>query len=109
MRKPAPPPPIPLAGEALAFWERHYRPLKRAGILTRGDLDSFALLAITWGKLVSISASEPGADQYREMVQFTNLNKQYQSLAKQFGLLPRERKTAKMDGGRRVKTDEFGL
>lgn len=107
--KPAPEPPIPLAGEALTFWRSHYRRLKRSGILTRADVESFAVLCLTWGKIQSLAAIEPGADNYREMIQLINLVKQYQSLAKQFGLLPRERKAAKMDDATTTKKDEFDL
>jgi phage terminase small subunit len=109
VKKPAPPPPIPLDAEALAFWQKHYRRLKRDGVLTRNDVESFAILCLTWGKVQSLAHYEPGADNYREMIQLVNLLKQYQSLAKQFGLLPRERKAAKMEAPAREKKDEFGL
>ncbi len=102
--------PIKLSGEAAAFWQRHHDRLVERGILTDADLDTFALLCITWEKLVGLQAVPAGPDNYREMVQFTNLNKQYQSLAKQFGLMPRDRKAGKgMDDGPSQQKDEYGL
>lgn len=102
--------PIELTGQAAAFWERHYARLVERGILTDADLDTYALLCITWEKLVGLQAVAAGPDNYREMVQFVNLNKQYQSLAKQFGLMPRDRKAGKgMDDGPSQKKDEFDL
>ena len=102
-------PPIPLAGEALKFWRKHFRPLADRGILTEADLESFAVLCVTWSKLVALSGIEPGPEAYREMIQLTNLTKQYQALARQFGLLPRERKQAKMDAPPKGQKDEFGF
>ena len=99
--------PVKLEGEAKRYWQEHARPLTDAGILTERDVDSFALLCRVWGMLCELD-SGPGADNFRTMNQFVNLSKQYQSLAKQFGLLPRERKSAKMDIEPAEK-DEFGL
>lgn len=90
-------PPIPLSGEALKFWKRHALRLKKAGILSDRSEDSFVLLCQTWGMVQALSGIEPGADAFREMIQLNNLLKNYQSLAKQFGLLPRDAKQAKMD------------
>jgi len=113
MKEPtAPPnvkPTVPLAGEALAFWRRHYAELVRKKILTPRDLDTFTLLCLTWGKLTAIAATPPGAVFYRESIQFVNLNKQYQALAKQFGLMPRDRKAGKLEGESDERKDEFGL
>ena len=55
------------------------------------------MLCLTWGKLQDLAGVRPGADTYREMIQLMNLLKQYQALAKQFHLLPRDRKAAKAD------------
>lgn len=107
--KPAPEPPIALDYESRAFWNKHYRRLKRAGVLTSADVDSFAVLCMTFGKVQQLSGIAPGAANYREMIQLTNLLKQYQALAKQFALLPRERKQAKMEVTPPAKKDEFGL
>lgn len=100
-------PPIELSGEALAYWKAHSRKLKDAGILTDRDVHSFALLCRIWGMLQALD-TEPGNENYRAMIQFTNLSKQYAALAKQFGLLPRDRKAANMELESKA-TDEFGL
>lgn len=106
MRK-TPRPPKSLTGEALEFWHRHAKSLYAAGILTDLDIDSFALLCKVWGAIEGLDVT-PGEENFRGMIQFTNLLKQYQSLAKQFGLLPRERKTANMQPDTADK-DEWGL
>lgn len=108
-RKTPPAPPLPLDPVALAFWDRHAGRLTAAGLLTAADVDSFAVLAVTWSKLATAAKCEPGAETYREMVQFVALLKQYQALAKQFGLLPRDRKAAKLDTEPPPPRDEFGL
>jgi len=105
--KNTPRPPRNLTGESLAFWQRHARPLWEASILTDRDIDSFSLLCRVTGTLNEMDIST-GNDNFRVMIQFTNLLKQYQSLAKQFGLLPRERKIANMDMTA-DNPDEFGL
>ncbi len=102
-------PPLPLNAVARAFWDRHHDRLRAAGLLTDADLDSFAVLCVTWSKLATISASEPGADNFREMVQLNQLLKQYQAYAREFGLLPRDRKRSKLDGEAPGGKDEFGL
>jgi phage terminase small subunit len=103
-------PPSSLRGEALAFWDRHAGRLRDAGILTPADLDSFVLLCRTHALLDALHAVvEPGADAFREMIQLVNLTKQYVALARQFGLLPRERKQAKMSVERPKPKDKFGL
>jgi hypothetical protein len=102
-------PPVPLTGHALSFWDRHAPRLEAAGILTAADAESFAVLCLTWDKLVALSAYPPGADSFREMVQLVNLKKQYHAYAKQFGLMPRERRAAKMDQDPPAQTDEFDL
>jgi phage terminase small subunit len=102
-------PPLPLNPTARAFWDRHHDRLRAAGMLTEADLDSFAVLCVTWSKLATISASEPGADQFREMVQLNQLLKQYHTYAREFGLLPRDRKRSKLDTDAPAAKDEFGL
>lgn len=104
-----PDPPLPLAGEALAFWHRHVPRLTAAEVLKPADLDAFAVLALVWGKLYQLAPVAPGEANYREMIQLVNLTKQFQALARQFGLLPRERKQAKMDVDPPPKKDEFDL
>jgi phage terminase small subunit len=102
-------PPLPLNKVAREFWDRHYDRLRAAGLLTDADLDSFAVLAVTWSKLAVVSRSEPGADQFREMVQLNQLLKQYQAYAREFGLLPRDRRRSKLDADAPPAKDEFGL
>lgn len=102
-------PPLPLNNVARAFWDRHHDRLKAAGLLTDADLDSFAVLCVTWSKLAAVSQSEPGADQFREMVQLNQLLKQYQAYAREFGLMPRDRKRNKLDADAPPASDEFGL
>lgn len=104
-----PEPNLPLNPTARAFWDRHAARLRAAGLLTDADLDSFAVLAVTWSKLSAISASEPGAAQFREMVQLNQLLKQYQAYAREFGLLPRDRKRSKIDAEPQTQRDEFDL
>lgn len=102
-------PPVPLDGPARVYWDRHANRLKAAGTLTDADTESFALLCVTWGMLCRLQKVRPGAKRFRELIQFTNLQKQYQALAKQFGLLPRDRKASKMAAGPEPAKDEFGL
>jgi hypothetical protein len=107
--KPAPPPPIPLGTDARRFWDKHYRRLKLAGVLTRADVESFALLCVVWGKIQELAALPALVGDFRSPIQLDRLLKQYHAYAKQFGLLPRERKQSKMDVAPPAKKDEFGL
>lgn len=109
MKKPAPPPPIPLAGEALRFWQKHYRRLKRAGVLTAADVESFALLCVVWGRIQDLQSRPWVEDDFRSPIQLDRLLKQYHAYAKQFGLLPRERKQSRMEVTPAAKKDQFGL
>ena len=102
-------PTVPLCPTAQAFWDRHARRLRKAGVLTVSDLDSFTATCQTWAKVQELQRYETGADNFREMVQLNNLLKQYHAFAKQFGLLPRDRKAAKMDIAPPAKKDEFDL
>jgi phage terminase small subunit len=90
-------PPIPLTGQALGFWTRHADRLADAGILSDRSLDSFVLLCQTWSMVQTLASFEPGSTNFREMVQFNQANKNYQALAKQFGLLPRDARASKME------------
>lgn len=101
--------PLPLNKTAREFWDRHHDRLRAAGLLTDADVDSFAVLCVTWSKLAAISASEPGAGMFREMVQLNQLLKQYHAYAREFGLLPRDRKRSKLDAEAPAAKDEFGL
>lgn len=102
-------PTLPLNRTAREFWSRHYDRLHAAGLLTEADLDSFAVLCLTWSKLAALAEEEPGADQFREMVQLNQLLKQYQQYAREFGLLPRDRKRSKLEAEAPPAKDEFGL
>jgi phage terminase small subunit len=102
-------PTLPLNRTARDFWDRHHDRLRAAGLLTDGDVDSFCVLCVTWSKLAAISQHEPGADQFREMVQLNQLLKQYQQYAREFGLMPRDRKRSKLETDAPPTRDEFGL
>jgi len=109
MASPTHSPPFPLSATARDFWDRHNGRLRAAGVLTDADVESFLLLCQVWGKLQALDAVAPGPERYREMIQYTNLSKQYFTLARQFGLLPRERKAAKMETEPAKAKDEFGF
>ena len=102
-------PPIELAGEALAFWNRHHERLRAAGLLTDADLDTFAVLCVAWGKFTTLSAVKAGAESFREMVQLNQLLKQLHTYGREFGLFPRDRKRSRLDGDAAPRKDEFGL
>lgn len=102
-------PPIELTGEALAYWNRHASRLRASGTLTDSDLDAFCILCDLWEKFTELRELKTGADNFREMIQLSNVQKQYHAYAKQFGLLPRERKTAKMETEPPKAKDKFGL
>lgn len=102
-------PPIPLAGEARAFWDRHHARLRAAGLLGAADLDTFAVLCVAWAKFVALSGTVAGAESFREMVQLNQLLKQIHTYGREFGLFPRDRKRSKLDGDPSPTKDEFGL
>lgn len=91
--------PVQLKGEAKVFWDRHAARLEGLGILTDADLESFVILCRTWSMLQKMHDLEPSADNYREMIQLKNLQQQYFTFAKQFGLVPLERKRGKFNEG----------
>ena len=107
--KPAPEPPAKLAPDARGFWDKHYRRLKRAGVLTRSDVESFAILCVIWGKIQELQALPNDPDDFRTPIKLDRLLKQYHAFAKQFGLLPQARRAAKMDTEPADKKDTFGL
>lgn len=102
-------PTLPLGYLARGFWDRHCDRLRAAGVLTDADADSFTVLCVAFDMVGRLSAFEPGAENFREMVQFNNALKQYHNYARQFGLLPQSRKQAKMQVTPAAKKDEFGL
>jgi phage terminase small subunit len=92
-----PKPPIKLDQEALKLWNRHSIRLKQAGILSDRSIESFLLLCQTWGMLQTLMEYQPGGANFREMTQLNQLHKNYQALARQFGLLPAAARAAKME------------
>ena len=93
-----------LTGEASEFWDRHYDRLTEARVLTEGDTDSFALLCEIWQH---IRQTNPDSDS-KQAVKYIALVKQYMALAKQFGLMPRERKKSGLFLMKELQ-DEFGI
>ena len=104
-----PQPPIELTGEAERFWHAHAARLEAEGTLTEADHHALAICATVWQRITDLQTFSAGAENYREMVQLANLTKQYHAYAKQFGLMPRERKLSKMDTPLNTEKDEFGL
>jgi hypothetical protein len=98
-----------LFGHARAFRDRHAPRLIAAGVLTPADVDAFVHLCRTHALLESMDGLVPGADSFREMIQHTNLSKQFQALCKQFGLMPQARKAGKLSLDAPKPKDEFGL
>ena len=90
--------------DAKTFWRRHAPALIKAGLLTERDVESFALLCRTWSTMKSVDTTlDP-----KGIMKFVGLSKQYQTLARQFSLLPVHRKRDKIDT-EPVKEDEFNL
>ena len=94
-------PPKTLTADALEFWKRNAPTLTRAGLLTDADKDSFLLLCKVWGRLIEAEQSNLDA------IKFVALAKQFQNLAKSFGLTPEARKRLKINLDVK-QTDEFG-
>lgn len=101
-------PPLALNEKAKEFWDRHHDRLTAAGILTPADVDSFAVLCVMWGKIAALAWIEPGAENYRQLIQLDRLTKQFAQLARQFGLTPLSR-GAKLDGDNAKPAGEFNL
>lgn len=83
-------PPRSLSGEARDYWKRHADRLAAAGLLTDADVDSFALLCQLWadvGRLRQLAEADP-----RKNRNYLDSVKAWQSMARQFALLPLERK-----------------
>lgn len=103
-------PTVELNPEARAFWDRHAERLAAAGILTEHDVDAFTLLCQTWSRvqdLAAATANDPS--DFRAAIQYTNVVKQFERLASQFGILPRVRRSAKMNLQPEPERDPFGL
>lgn len=100
--------PSSLTGEALAFWQRNAPRLEKDGRLTADDVDTFMMLCQTWGDFQSMAGVGTGEEFYREQIQKSRLRKEFIAIARQFGLLPAERKRMKLTGDP-DESDEFGL
>ena len=74
--------------DAIRFWKRHAAALASRGILTERDVETFCLLARIWALL---ERTDPDEDP-KQAIRFVGLAKQYQSLARQFGLMPKDRR-----------------
>jgi phage terminase small subunit len=100
--------PIPLDSMAQSHWQALAPALETDGILTDRDRFAFAIMCQIWSKLQSLDTSDP--TNYRAAIQHDRLTKSYHSYAKQFGLMPRERKQSKMQPKPAPKEDsEFKL
>lgn len=73
---------------AREFWQRHWPRLAAAGVVEAADADTFTLLCRTWSELQTVDTAEEKVGT----IKFVALSKQYERLAKQFHLLPAERK-----------------
>lgn len=93
-----------LDDDAKTYWKKHAKALEDAGILTDRDIESFALLCRIWSLLKN---TDPDADP-KQAIRFVGLSKQYQSLARQFSMLPRDRRKDGIDT-HKTEEDEFGL
>lgn len=102
-------PPLRLNSVAREFWDRHAARLRSVGLLTDADRDAFAVLCVVWSKLAALSGTEPGEEQFREMVQLDRLVKQFHTLAREFGLCPKDRRRSKLDAEAPPAKDEFGI
>lgn len=91
-----------LKNEAAEFWRKHAPELQRVGLLKPTDAEGFALLCEVYRL---IRTTDPEIDS-KHAILFVSLLKQYQQLAKQFGLLPKDR--AKLFKEKQ-QLDEFGL
>jgi hypothetical protein len=94
-----------LTGEAAKLWKKHAKRLEAAELLTDADAEAFATLCEVWGLL---RTANPTAADPKERVWYIGLLKQWQSLAKQFALLPKDRLRSGLDTTRK-ETDEYGL
>jgi phage terminase small subunit len=82
-----------LTGDAISFWDRNAKHLIESEMLGEKDADSFAILCDIYRLL---RASNPLIDS-KEAIRYSAMTKQYITLAKQFGMLPRDRKKSKLE------------
>ena len=99
-------PSVPLTGLAARYWKRHAKRLTEAGILTDYDVEAFTACCQLWERSQSLRAgseADPKANRaYLDSV------KAWQSLARQFALLPLERKRSGIQT-EPDEVDEFGI
>jgi phage terminase small subunit len=74
--------PTNLCSEGKAFWRRHAKRLQ-GDTLDESTYDAFVLLCRTHGILATLNPKE----EKNGMIVFRSMSKQYQELAKPFGLL----------------------
>lgn len=82
-------PPAHLDAVARDFWNRNAPALAKADMLSPQDYDSFALLACVYSKLIELQTD---LTESRKIKTFNDLLGRYQSLARQFCLLPTARR-----------------
>jgi len=73
---------------ALDYFKRHSKRLLAEGIIDEDDADTLAACADVWGQLRRV---DPDADSKNAM-RYNSLLKSWLALARQLGLLPRDRK-----------------
>jgi phage terminase small subunit len=83
-----------LKAEAKQFWNKHWHRLCEEGAVdaTR-DVEGFSLLCEVWRIL---RHTDPCKDS-KEGLRYGAMLKQYQALAKQYGLMPKDRKASGFD------------
>jgi phage terminase small subunit len=91
-----------LTGEAAEYFKRTAPQCIRMGTLAEADRDTFALLAVTYAKV--IDAQSKGEDS----IKFVALLKQFTNLAEAFGLSAKSRKRLGVSVEPET-ADEFGL
>lgn len=79
---------------AKRYWDKHAATLWDCGTMTVRDVESFVCLCQIWGKLQQLAKLDTGPANYRGMVQYNNLLKQYEKYAATFGLFGPKGRTA---------------
>ena len=91
-----------LTAEAKEFWTNHSKRLIRAGLLTEAEKETFALCCEVYKQLRNC---DPTLDA-KSALRWQSSVKQFVVLAKQFGLLPKDRLKMKLEPDEK---DEFGI
>ena len=106
MEEPQLEPSVPLAGLARTYWDRHAQRLREVGLLTDCDTEAFTLTCQLWSRLQALQVeAEKNPSKNRP---YLDTCKAWQSMARQFSLLPLERKRAGVELTRQV-VDEYGI